>query len=59
MDVVIQKARIDLQGVEDTKYINKMIQNNKWLDIYNKLNETSERRNMLHQELKKKLDDQK
>ena len=36
-----------------------MIQNNKWLDIYNKLNETSERRNMLHQELKKKLDDQK
>ena len=50
---------MDLQSVEDIKYIVRMMQNNLQLDINNKLNETEERRNQIHQELMKKLEDQK
>jgi len=50
---------MDLQSVEDIKYIVRMTQNNLQLDINNKLNETEERRNQIHQELMKKLEDQK
>ena len=54
-----QRAQMDLQSVEDIKYIVRMMQNNLQLDINNKLNETEERRNQIHQELMKKLEDQK
>jgi hypothetical protein len=50
---------MDLQSVEDIKYIVRITQSNLQLDINNKLNETEERRNQIHQELMKKLEDQK
>lgn len=54
-----QRAQMDLQSVEDIKYIMRMTTNNLQLDINNKLNETEERRNHLLQEQMKKLEDQK
>lgn len=50
---------MDLQSVEDIKYIMRMTTNNLQLDINNKLNETEERRNQLLQEQMRKLEDQK
>lgn len=54
-----QRAQMDLQSVEDIKYIMRMTTNNLQLDINNKLNETEERRNQLLQEQMRKLEDQK
>ena len=50
---------MDLQGVEDIKYIKKMTTTNLQMDINNKLVETEERRNLKIKEQLKKLDDLK
>lgn len=52
-----QKAQMEIENVEDVKYINRMNQNNLILDINNKLNENEERRNMIIKEQMKRLED--
>ena len=54
-----QKAQMEIENVEDVKYINRMNQNNLILDINNKLNENEERRNMIIKEQMKRLEEQK
>ena len=50
---------MDLQTVEDIKYIVKMTTTNLEMDIKNKLTETEHRRNSLMQEQMKRLEEQK
>ena len=53
------KAQMDIQSVEDIKYIMRTMQSNLQMDINNKLSETEERRNLLMASLMKKLEEQK
>ena len=51
------KAKQEIQKIDETNYIVKMTMNNMKLDLDMKMNETLERRNLILEENKKKMHD--
>ncbi len=54
IEILRNKAKQELQKIDETNYIVKMTVNNMKLDINNKMSETLERRNQILEENKRK-----
>lgn len=54
IEILRNKAKQELQKIDETNYIMKMMTKNMELDINNKMSETTERRNQIMEENKRK-----
>ena len=57
IEILRNKAKQEIEKVDETNYIVKMTMNNMKLDINNKMSETQERRNQILEENKRKHHD--